>query len=214
MSDTPAAAEILPLGPSDIDRIMELEENAFEPPMRASRDTVVERFSLGHRMLGVGAGERLVGTIGFSAARLGEGLAALPPSFREYSRQPVPSNPDTLCIYSLGIEPSARGLSLARTLIHAAFDWGRDEELPRVIADGPLPSLAGNEQVAPRPAVRRMIDTYLTTGELPADEDFLQDPVLSLYRRLTGCRFSALLPNFIPEDAASEGWRVLLYLDL
>jgi GNAT superfamily N-acetyltransferase len=209
-----APTRLLWLDPSDIDRIMQLEQKAFEPAMRADRETVLERFSLGHRMLGVPDGDRLIGTIGFSAAELGADLIGLPATFRDYSRQPVPPIPDTLCIYSLGIEPSARGLSPARSLIHAAFDWGRAEGIPRVIADGPLPSLAGNEQVAPRPAVRRMIDTYLATGEMPVDEEFLVDPVLSLYRRLTGCRFKALLPRFIPEDAASEGWRVLLYLDL
>ena len=32
-----------------------------------------------------------------------------------------------------------------------------------------------------------------------------------MYRRLTGCRFYKLLPDFIPEDTASGGWRVLLY---
>jgi len=210
---TPADPEVVWLDAGDIDKIMDLEVNAFEPAMQARRETVVERLSLGHRMLGATEGQRLVGTIAFSAAKLGEELSGLPSTFKEYSRQPVPPDPDTLCIYSLGIEPSARGLSLARSLIHSAFAWGRGHGLPRVIADGPLPSLAGNEQVTARPAVRRMIDSYLETGRLPTEAEFLQDPVLSLYRRLTGCRFKALLPEFIPEDAASEGWRVLLYLD-
>ncbi len=209
-----APGNVLWLGPADIDRIMELERTAFEPSIQAHRDTVLERFSLGHRMLGAIGDEHLAGTIAFSAARFGEGLEALPATFRDFSRQPMPSSPDALCIYSLGIEPSARGLSVARSLIHAAVDWGRQERLPRGVADGPLPSLAGNEQVAARPGVRRMIDGYLATGRMPADEELLQDPVLSLYRRLTGCEFKALLREFIPEDAASEGWRVLLYLDL
>ncbi|MDQ6928493.1 MAG: GNAT family N-acetyltransferase [Actinomycetota bacterium] len=207
--------EVAWLGATDIDRIMDLEQQAFEPSMQADRKTVLQRFSLGHHMVGAPHDDRLVGSIAFSAARLGDDpVVGLPSTFKEYSCQPVPPDPDTLCIYSLGIEPSARGLGVTRTLIHAAFAWGRAQRLPRVIADGPLPSLAGNEQVAPRPATRRMIDRYVATGEMPADDELLQDPVLNLYRRLTGCRFKALLRDFIPADTASEGWRVLLYLDL
>lgn len=210
------ALGVVALGADQIDLIMELENTAFDVTIRAERSTILHRFSLGHGMLGAedDAGQ-LVGTIGFSATNArGPDFERLPASFKEYSTEPVPGDAETLCIYSFGIAPAARGMGCARLLINSAFDDGRARGLRDVIADGPLPSLAGNEQVRPRPGVRSMIERYLETGEFPEQHAFLQDPVLALYRRLTGCRFVKLLPDFLPDDTASEGWRVLLHRDL
>lgn len=204
--------ELEALGPDDLDRIMELERRAFEPEIQAHPDTVLRRFAAGHRMLGMNDDGRLLGTIGFSAIKLSDDdLSGLPCNFKEYSTQPVPADPDTVCIYSLGVEPAARGLSFARTLIDGAFDDGRQRGFRAVIADGPIPSFAGNMQVRPRPEVRKMIERYLATGVFPEQSEFLRDPVLALYSRLTGCRFLRLLPDFLPEDEGSGGWRVLLH---
>lgn len=211
-----AALAIVALGPGDIERIMELETAAFDVSIRAERSTVLHRFALGHRMLGAedGAG-RIVGSIGFSAINVGgPDFDALPATFKEYSTQPVPDDAETLCLYSFGVAPAARGMSCARLLINSALDDGRGQGLRDVVADGPLPSLAGSDQVRPRPGVRSMIERYVETGQLPEQEAFLQDPVLALYRRLTGCRFVKLLPDFLPQDTASAAWRVLLHRHL
>ncbi|MDQ6798713.1 MAG: hypothetical protein M3011_11990 [Actinomycetota bacterium] len=210
------AVALVELGPDDIDRIMELETAVFDVSIRADRSTVLHRFSLGHGMSGAeDATGRLVGAIGFSPANLGgPDFERLPATFKEYSTQAVPGDAGTLCIYTLGVAPTARGISSPRPLINAAFEYGRRAGLRDVVADGPLPSLAGSDQVRPRSGVRSMIDRYLETGELPGQKAFLQDPVLALYSRLTGCRFVKLLPEFLPEDTASAGWRVLLHRDL
>lgn len=202
------------MGPEDLDVIMALERTAFEPSIQADTATILARFALGHRMLGAFDGEDLVGAIGFSSIELGGDFDRVPGLFKAYSTQPVPPNPDTVCIYSLGIVPSARGLRRARLLIDSAFNFGRSKGLQGVLADGPIPSFAGNDQVRVRPEVRRTIERYLATGEFPPDDDLLKDPVLALYRRLTGCRFVRLLAGFLPEDEASGGWRVLLHRDL
>lgn len=209
------ALALVALGADDIERVMEFERTVFDASIRAHRSTILDRFSLGHWMAGVeDATGRLVGTIGFSAANLGPGFERLPASFEEYSTQPVPDDAATLCIYSLGVARAARGISSARLLIDSAFEHGRRHGLRDVVADGPLPSLAGNDQVRPRPGVRSMIERYRKTGEFPEQKAFLQDPVLNLYFRLTGCRFVKLLPDFLPDDTASAGWRVLLHRDL
>jgi len=62
--------------------------------------------------------------------------------------------------------------------------------------------------------VRIMIERYLQSGEFPPQEEFLNDPVLALYHRLSGCRFLRLLSNYFPQDKASGGWHVLLYKEL
>lgn len=208
-----AALALVPLGAGDIERIMELEITVFDAGIQAKPSTMLRRFSLGHGMLGAeDEAGRLFGAIGFSAANLGgPAFEGMPATFEEYSTQPVPADAGTLCIYSLGIAPAARGMTCARLLVNSAFEHGRREGLRDAVADGPLPSLAGSDQVRPRPGVKAMIDRYLETGELPPQEAFLQDPVLALYRRLTGCRFVKLLPDFLPEDTASAGWRVLLH---
>lgn len=210
------ALAIVPLGAGDIERIMELETTAFDVSIQADRSTILHRFDLGHRMFGAedGAG-RIVGSIGFSAMNLkGAEFDALPATFKEYSTQPVPDDAETLCLYSFGIAPAARGMSCAQLLIDAAVEDGRRQGLRDGVADGPLPSLAGSDQVRPRPRVRSMIERYLDTGQFPEQDAFLQDPVLALYHRLTGCRFVKLLPDFLPEDTASAGWRVLLHRQL
>ncbi len=205
------------LGADDIERIMELETAVFDVSIRADRSTILHRFSLGHGMSGAETNPtgRLAGATAFSGANLGgPGFERLPATFKEYSTQPVPGDAKTLCIYSLGVAPSARGISSSRALINSAFEYGRRHGLRDVVADGPLPSLVGTDQIRPRPGVRSMIERYVETGELPVQEAFLQDPVLALYFRLTGCRFVKLLADFLPEDTASEGWRVLLHRDL
>lgn len=206
--------EVTEVGAADIDAVMELEAVAFTPQMQAGRDKVLRRFAMGHHMLGAFHQGRLVGSIAFSFMRFSpDAVDRLPRTFAAYSTQPVPEDADTLCIYSLGVVASARGLACTPPLIRASLDMARAQGLRAGTADGPLPSLNGNDQVRPKPAVRRLVDDFVRTGIMPPQEDFLQDPVLALYARLTGCHVIALLPDFIPEDTASGGWRALLYLE-
>ena len=123
----------------------------------------------------------------------------------------MPPDANTVCLYSLGVDPTARQVVLFRDLLESALAMGRQAGLVHAVADGQLPSFNGNDQVKARPEIRRMVERFLETGAMPADEEFLHDPALGMYRRLTGCRFYKLLPDFIPEDTASGGWRVLLY---
>ncbi len=214
-----SAYEIVAVGPADIDRIMELEVKAFDPELQASRETVLARFALGHHMLVArldpGEGGRLVGQISFSFIRFSpDDPSGYPATFKEHSRQPVLPDANAVCLYSLGVDPSARQVVLFRDLVESAFEWGGAAGLTHAVADGQLPSFNGNDQVKARPDTRRMIERFLDTGVMPADEEFLHDPALAMYRRLTGCRFLKLFPGFIPEVTASGGWRVLLYRPL
>ncbi len=204
--------QVVAVGPADIERIMDLEAKAFDPELQASRETILRRFGLGHRMLGADAGDRLVGQISFSSIRFSpDDPSAYPSTFKAHSSQPVPPDANTICLYSLGVDPTARQVVLFRDLLESALAWGRSEGLVHAVADGQLPSFNGNDQVKARPEIRTMVERFLETGRMPADEEILHDPALAMYRRLTGCTFLTMLPDFIPEDTASGGWRVLLY---
>jgi len=206
-----SARGLVPLGTQDIDLIMDVERRAFESAMQADEHTVLRRLALGHSVLGIrGPDGHLLGTIGYSSLHLGDTCDGLPPRFKEYSLQVVPPDPDTYCIYSLGVAPEARNLACSRLLLGTVFADGRRRGFRRVIGDGSIPSLRGNDQVAPRPEIREMIDRYQRTGRFPEQHEFLRDPLLAFYQRIVHCRFVKLMPDFLPEDAASEGWRVLL----
>ena len=209
--------DIVAAGPADIGPVMDLEVKAFDPELQASRETVLKRFALGHHMLVARLRDpaengRLVGQIGFSFIRFSpEDPSAYPTTFKAHSSQPVLPDANTVCLYSLGVDPTARQVILFRDLLESALELGREAGMVHAVADGQLPSFNGNEQVKARPEIRRMVERFLATGAMPADAEFLHDPALAMYRRLTGCRFYKLLPDFIPEDTASGGWRVLLY---
>src|ERR1044072_5869267 len=101
--------EIVAAGPAGIDRIMELEVTAFDPELQASRETVLTRFALRHHMLVArltrpDEGGRLVGQISYSFIRFSpDDPSDYPRTFTAHPRQPVPPDPNAVCIYSLGV---------------------------------------------------------------------------------------------------------------
>jgi hypothetical protein len=203
------------LGPDNIDRIMDVGRRAFATALQARRETVLRRFALGHFILGAEKEDRLVSTIAFSYIRFApEARADFPRTFKAYSTQPTPRDYNTVVIYSLGIEPDSRELACIRLLIHAVLEAARKAGCTHAVADGMIPSFAGDERTRPNPEVRALIEAYAQTARFPAQEEFLKDPALALFHLLTGCQFLWLLPDFLPADTASGGWRVLLYRNL
>ena len=122
--------DIVAAGPADIGPIMDLEVKAFDPELRASRETVLKRFALGHHMLVArltdpDEGGRLVGQIGFSFIRFSpDDPSAYPTTFKAHSSQPVPPDANTVCLYSLGVDPTARQVVLFRDLLESALVLG------------------------------------------------------------------------------------------
>ena len=114
--------DIVAAGPADIDPIMELEVKAFDPELQASRQTVLDRFALGHHMLVArlrdpGQGGRLVGQISFSFIRFSpDDPSSYPTTFKAHSSQPVLPDANTVCLYSLGVDPADRRVVLFRDL--------------------------------------------------------------------------------------------------
>lgn len=212
--------ELTLLGPRDVDRIVAIERASFAPALQADRDVVLERFDLGHTMIGARDSDRLVGLISFSYARFSpQDFDGFPKTFRKFSMQPIPNDYNAVFIYNLEINRAKRGRGHARLLLCEALDQAKAAGCKYAVGDGRISSYQGadrcvQEHVRRKTRLNEGIDRYLNGGRFPTTEEFLADPTLALYHRLTGCEFLWILPNFIPEDRAAGGCRVIVFGEL
>lgn len=205
---------IVVLTEADLDEIMDFEVAAFDIAMQASAETYRIRFRLGHVMLGYRQGQ-LHGVISFSYGRFDpRDPSTLPTNFRAWSMQTVPPRFDTAFIYNLGIRPGTRGTGAIQALIMSALRRAQTDGCHQVIGEGPIPSYAGNEHVRANPEIRAALDAYAAGGAVPEDDLLFRDPHLALYRRVSPCRVVRVMPDFLPSDTASGGFRAMLFRDL
>lgn len=198
----------------DLDEMMALERDAFAAPIRASAATYLHRFDLGHIVLGYRS-DRLDGIISFSYGLFDPGdPSSLPDNFADWSNQPVPSGFDTAFIYNLGLRPMARGTGILPRLIAGALGRAGRDGCIQVVAEGPVPSYAGNDHIRANPLIRAALDHHAAGGEPPPQALMFRDPHLALYRRMADCSIIRILPDFLPEDVASGGFRVMLFRKL
>ncbi len=209
------------LSPADADRIVDLERRSFIPALQVARETVLARFQLGHHMLGIQQDDRLIAMASFSYCRIDPlDFGTFPKTLKELCLQPTPRDFDSALLYNLEVEPQSRGQLHWQTLFRAALQRAVSAGCRQGFANARVPSYAGSdprfpqERVAHRPDVRAAIDAYLAGGPFPGDEILIKDPLLAIYRRLTGCKFLWIVPNFAPDDTATGGVRVIMYLDL
>lgn len=205
---------IVMLSEADLDEMMEFEAEAFEPEIQASVETYRARFRLGHVMLGYRQ-DRLHGVISFSYGRFDpRDPSTLPTSFKAWSMQAVPAGFDTAFIYNLGLRPGTRGTGAIQTLILGALRRAQTDGCHQVVGEGPIPSYAGNSHVRANPEIRAALDAYGAGGAPPEEDVLFRDPHLALYRRISPCRIVRVMPGFLPSDAASGGYRAMLFRDL
>ncbi len=200
----------------DLDAICALEAAAFEMDMRASQSTYRARFALGHVMLGYRNNKRingeLAGIIGYSYGSFHpEDLTTLPDHFSNWSMQETIPDGNAAFIYNLGIAPSLRGTAITRDLVHAAIDKITTDGCRYIIAEGPVPSYAGNDHIARNPLITTALDRFAKENKMPDPDLLFTDPHLSLYRRFWPCSILCIKPDFIPADQASGGFRVMLF---
>lgn len=211
---------IVQLAPADVDEIVELERRCFIPPLQADRQTLLDRFAVGHQMVGIKSSQ-LQALIGYYFTELDpDQLESLPANEKEFCLLPSRPGASAVVVYNLEVDPSQRGLEYARRLLDHALRHAKQLAARHSFGNARLPSYAGSdpqfaqEFVAPSASLRAAIDAHLCGGKFPAEELLMQDPRLGLYRALTQCRFLKLLPGFAPTDTASGGMRLLVYRDL
>lgn len=210
-----AEPELSELHLADLDEMVALEARAFAAEIRATREKYALRFARGHTAIGLRRDGKLVGIASFRAATYSvDAPHGFPRTFEQFSNAWHVPGGRAMAFYNLGLDRDQRNLKHLRWLLRGAFGRARELGCEVMFADGPLMSLTGNEQIAPAAELQRAISRFANEGVFPNDTEFLRDPILATYHRLTGCRFLWLLPDFIPEDSASAGWRVILYLEL
>ncbi len=207
---------VLSLSEKDIPEIIGLENKSWIPGLQATEESIQDRIRKNHVILGIRDGERLVAKICFSCSSFWiDQPEKFPDNFEDFSHQPIVESPNALFVYNLDVDPDYRGKIYAPTLIKAVVEEAIKLGLKYIVADGRPSSYNGSgefgqDKVKQSLDFKQSIDRYLNGGSFPTDAEFMKDPTLALYRRLTGCKFYSVLPNFIPGDEPAGGIRVIL----
>lgn len=211
---------LLQAGKSDIDRLVELENDSWVPELQASREKILKRLELRHVMLCVpdSNGDKFIGKICFSYYAFNpEDLSRFPKNFSEFSSLSKPHYFNTAFVYDLDIAHGYRdGGKLARFLIQESIRKTKAAGCEYIVADGRIPSYGGSQEEGIKQNIhfKKLIDKALKKGIFPQQKEFLLDPMLAFYYRVTGIKFLWIIPDFIPEDKASGGIRVILYKEI
>jgi GNAT superfamily N-acetyltransferase len=203
------------LDADDVDDIVALERASWPARLCASADTIRERFRRGHRMLGVIRERKLAAKIAFAYARfdpLDQDL--FPATFHEFAMQPRMDGFNACFIYNLDVRPDRRAQGFAYVLIRRALQAAQQAGCVFGVADVRPSSYRGAqssaEQVESQPEVRAALDAYVRSGVVPPIEVLCKDRTFALYHRLTGAPVWSIRPDFIPDDHASGGFRIII----
>jgi ribosomal protein S18 acetylase RimI-like enzyme len=211
---------VRPLGPDEVPALAALERAAWPGPLQASEERIARRLALGHCILVSAGPDYLVASLCFAPTREEPfDRSRFPRDFATFSSMPR-SEPVRSCyVYNLCVHPAWRGAPVVRPLMRAGVEHARGLGARWLVADGRCPSYAGAidegpDKVRADPAFRAAIDAWAATGQQPPDEELLRDPLLRFYRRMVACQFLHLMPDFLPEDRGSGGYRVIFASDL
>lgn len=133
---------------SDIDRLVELENDSWVPELRASRETILKRLELEHIMLCVpdSKTKKFIGKICFSYNVFDpEKPQRFPETFSQFSSLPKHYH-NAAFVYDLDIKHNYRdGGRLARFLIKESIKRAKKDRCEYIVADGRIPSYNGSQ---------------------------------------------------------------------
>lgn len=211
---------VRPLRADEVPALAALERAAWPGPLQASEDRISRRLTLGHCIFVAAQADRLVASLCFvPTSEEPFDRSRFPRDFDAFSTLARTAPVRSCYVYNLCVHPDWRGAPIVRPLMRAGVEHGRSLGARWLVADGRCPSYAGAvdegpDKVRADPAFRAAIDSWAETGQQPADEELLRDPLLRFYRRMVDCKFLHLMPNFLPEDRGSGGYRVIFSSDL
>ena len=207
------------LAKNDIGLIMGLEAVCFSPSLRASKETLVQRFALGHIMLGLYVDKALVGVASF-AYRWFDSKADTrvfaKNEWRPFYQLQMPKKFNTVVIYNVELLPSKRGRVQVYTLLNAMMKRAFEDGCQYLIGISRIPSYNGDvfNHVAQKPALKTAVDNYFSGGEIPNEQELIQDPLIRLYKNIGNCEVLTLMNDYLPEDTPSGGIRAIVYTEL
>ncbi len=213
------AMEILQLSKSDVDAILSLEEVCFEPCLRASKETLISRFDLGHIMLGLYGDGMLVGVASFSYRWFSskeETRRFAANEWRPFYQMKMTDLFNTVLVYNVELHPSYRGTEYIYYLLNSMMERAATDGCQYLIGISRMPSYNGDSthRTAAKPMLKAAVDLYLDGGPFPSEKVLSQDPLLLLYKHIGNCEVLALIENYVPEDKPSGGKRAIVYTKL
>lgn len=200
------------LSPSNLESIATFEKFAWPLHMAASREILQKRFELHHSMLGAWQGGELIGLASWRFGWLDKSdITKFPTDFQSFSGDKNAEPFNAAFVYNLGVHPQHRGKSSTTQLVYAVLEHAKQQGCDYVVGDGRCPSYQGSndEHIVQRTHFKQSLDDIMFKHKISELEDFLQDPILNFYHRMLKCEFLWAIPNFIPDDLASGGHRVI-----
>lgn len=212
---------LIQLQKDDVPLIIEMEKKAWVPGARATRDSLLKRFDLGHTMFGsINPTGELSGLAAFGYSQVDiEDQESFPKTFDEFSTTRTPQNFNSSFAYNLSVIPEEKGKPHATNLIKAVLLESKNRGCEYTFGDGRCSSYNGSldtdhEKIEQQPSFKASLDKYIATGEFPSIDELTQDPTLRFYRRHLKCDFPWIIPDFLPTDKPTGGFRVILRVDL
>jgi hypothetical protein len=206
---------VFQLGISDIPAIMELEMACWSPEIRVNEKTLLQRFDLGHIVLGLYSRSKLIGVTAFSYSQSVEPtLSLLPKTFKEFSSQTHHERHGSAFVYNFNVHPDYRGTTMTRRLIFAGVSRLIKDGCDYLIGVARCPSYNGSlhtpfEYVEYSPQFQALMNDHLLRGTTPPASELTADPLLRFYHRVLGCDFLGVVPDFLSGDEPSGGLGVV-----
>jgi predicted acetyltransferase len=206
---------------SHINRICELEKEAWIPELRASKETILERLKSGHKMLALGNDNKLLGMISwrYDSFSIKDGSNNFPKDFNDYSLKKSVLKPEakSAFIYNLGVRASARKQGVGSSLLQWVFESIRNDNIEQVFVDSRIPSYQGSnygefENVSPANEFAETINSYFSQNFISEKEKLLVDPILRFY--ITNGFRPWLIKNEFIRDKSSGNIRIICYINL
>jgi hypothetical protein len=197
-----------------------LEGSAWSEPLRASESTLRRRLELGHIMMVARAKDgRLAASACFTPTPEEPfDRDRFPATFARFSSLPRSEPARSIYVYNLCVDPAFRSLDTVRAVMIATLDACRALGAQWIVGDGRCAAYRGSlpgapDKVRADPKFRAAIESWHKTGRQPPDEELTRDPLLRFHYRQLKCRFLHLMPDFLPEDLSSAGYRVIFVAD-
>jgi len=199
---------------ADASRLARLERESWDMALRADIHTIRQRLSLGHQAIVAEQGDRFIAAVCYYHTSQEPGdFRGFPRSFRSFSSMPASTPVRSTYVYSLCVTPEERGRGSVQAVVDCVIADARAVGARIIVGDGRCAAYAGTEHGPDRvrhdPVFQQAIDCWHRTGARPETRLLIRDPLLRYHSRRNGCELVHLAPDFLPEDRASGGFRVI-----